>query len=73
LALRAQAGLGDRRVVWARVRLSDDALRPLRPERRAVGGNLSLLALDIAWDRQAHDRFAETAAKETLDASPSTS
>ena len=31
-----------------------------------VGGNLTLLALDIAWDRQAHGRFAETRAKETL-------
>jgi pimeloyl-ACP methyl ester carboxylesterase len=38
----------------------------------AVGGNLILLALDIAWDRQARDRFAETAAKETLEARPST-
>ena len=38
----------------------------------AVGGNLSLLALDIAWDRQAHDRFVETNAKERLDARPST-
>jgi TAP-like protein len=37
----------------------------------AVGGNLTLLALDIAWDRQVHDRFAANA-KETLEARPST-
>jgi pimeloyl-ACP methyl ester carboxylesterase len=35
-----------------------------------VGGNLVLLALDIAWDRQARDRVAETDAKETLQAHP---
>ena len=34
----------------------------------AVGGNLLLVALDIAWDRQARDRFAETSVKETLEA-----
>jgi pimeloyl-ACP methyl ester carboxylesterase len=38
----------------------------------ALGANLILLALDIAWDRQVRDRFAETNAKETLEASPST-
>jgi pimeloyl-ACP methyl ester carboxylesterase len=38
----------------------------------AVGANLLLLALDIAWDRQVHDRFVETNAKETLEARPST-
>jgi len=38
----------------------------------AVGGNLTLVLLDIAWDRQARDRFAATAAKETLEARPST-
>ena len=38
----------------------------------AVGGNLILLALDIAWDRQVRDRFAETDARETLEARPST-
>lgn len=37
-----------------------------------VGGNVILLALDIAWDRQEHDRFAETGAKETLEAQAST-
>jgi pimeloyl-ACP methyl ester carboxylesterase len=37
----------------------------------AVGGNLLLIALDIAWDRQAHDRFAETSSREALDARPS--
>jgi hypothetical protein len=31
----------------------------------AVGANLTLLALDIAWDRQVRDRFADTKAKET--------
>jgi uncharacterized membrane protein YdfJ with MMPL/SSD domain/pimeloyl-ACP methyl ester carboxylesterase len=35
----------------------------------AAGGNLALLALDMTWDRTAHDRFAETEAKETLEAS----
>jgi pimeloyl-ACP methyl ester carboxylesterase len=38
----------------------------------AVGGNLTLLALDVVWDQQARDRFAETTAKETLEARPST-
>jgi hypothetical protein len=36
-----------------------------------VGGNLTLLALDIAWDRQAHDRFAATNVSETLEVRPS--
>ena len=39
----------------------------------AVGANLTLLALDIAWDRQERDRFAAAAnTKETLEARPST-
>jgi pimeloyl-ACP methyl ester carboxylesterase len=38
----------------------------------AAGGNLILLALDIAWDRQARDRFAATKPKEALEARPST-
>jgi len=37
----------------------------------AVGGNITLLGLDIAWDRQVRDRFAVTA-RETLQARPST-
>jgi pimeloyl-ACP methyl ester carboxylesterase len=37
----------------------------------AVGANLILLVLDIAWDRQARARV-ETTAKETLEARPST-
>ena len=37
-----------------------------------AGGNLTLVALDIAWDRQARDRFVEGNAKETLEARPST-
>jgi pimeloyl-ACP methyl ester carboxylesterase len=37
----------------------------------AVGGNLTLLGLDIAWDRQGRDRFAANP-KETLEARPST-
>jgi pimeloyl-ACP methyl ester carboxylesterase len=36
----------------------------------AVGANLTVLGLDIAWDRQARERFA--AAEETLEAQPST-
>jgi pimeloyl-ACP methyl ester carboxylesterase len=36
-----------------------------------VGANVILLALDLAWDRQRRDRFAETGAKETLEARPS--
>jgi hypothetical protein len=38
----------------------------------AVGANLTLVLLDIAWDRRAHDRFAATNVKETLEARPST-
>ncbi|TML40924.1 MAG: alpha/beta hydrolase [Actinobacteria bacterium] len=37
----------------------------------AVGGNLTLLGLDIAWDRQVRDRFAANP-KETLETRPST-
>src|SRR5436190_5482289 len=33
----------------------------------AVGGNVTLLGLDIAWDRQVRDRFAVAKAKETLE------
>jgi pimeloyl-ACP methyl ester carboxylesterase len=36
-----------------------------------VGANLTLLGLDIAWDRQAHDRIAERA-PETVATRPST-
>jgi hypothetical protein len=38
----------------------------------AAGANLTLLALDIAWDRKARNRLVETDAKETLEARPST-
>jgi pimeloyl-ACP methyl ester carboxylesterase len=38
----------------------------------AVGGNLTLLGLDIAWDWQVRDRFAANA-RETLEARPSIS
>jgi len=37
-----------------------------------AGANLTLLALDIAWDLQQRDRFVDTNAKETLEARPST-
>jgi pimeloyl-ACP methyl ester carboxylesterase len=37
----------------------------------AAAGNLALVGLDIVWDRQAHDRFAEAPAQETLRATPS--
>jgi pimeloyl-ACP methyl ester carboxylesterase len=37
-----------------------------------AGANLLLLALDIAWDRQVRNGFAETKAKERLEARPST-
>ena len=37
----------------------------------AVGGNLPLLALDIAWDGQARDRFARANSNESLEARPS--
>jgi hypothetical protein len=39
----------------------------------AVGGNVLVLALDVAWDRQAHQRFAETVVGESLQARVSTS
>ena len=38
----------------------------------AVGGNVTLLALDMAWDRQVRDRFVETNGKETPTARPAT-
>jgi pimeloyl-ACP methyl ester carboxylesterase len=37
-----------------------------------VGANLTLVLLDIAWDRRARDRFAATAATEPLEARAST-
>src|SRR5829696_1019125 len=37
-----------------------------------LGANLAVLALDIAWDRQARSRFAESKAMEELQARPST-
>ena len=37
----------------------------------AVGANLTVLGLDIAWDRQAHDRFAAVGGTEALEARPS--
>ena len=37
----------------------------------AVGANLALLLLDIAWDRQVRDRFGTADATETLEARPS--
>jgi pimeloyl-ACP methyl ester carboxylesterase len=36
-----------------------------------VGANLALIALDIVWDRSAHDRVAGNDAAEALEASPS--
>ena len=38
----------------------------------AVGGNLALIGLDLAWDLQVRDRFAAADVKETLEARPST-
>jgi pimeloyl-ACP methyl ester carboxylesterase len=37
-----------------------------------AGANLTLLALDISWARQKHAQYAESNAKETLEARPST-
>jgi hypothetical protein len=37
-----------------------------------IGANLTLLALDIAWDRQGRDRFTESGSKERLEPRPST-
>jgi hypothetical protein len=37
-----------------------------------ASGNLALVGLDIAWDRQARDRLAETTVPEKLEARPST-
>jgi pimeloyl-ACP methyl ester carboxylesterase len=37
-----------------------------------AGGNLTILALDIAWDRQGRDRFVEAEAKQTVEARPAT-
>ena len=39
----------------------------------ALGGNLLLLGLDIAWDRQAHERFASAVVGDGLQARVSTS
>ena len=38
----------------------------------AVGANLSVLLLDIAWDRQRRDRTAAAGPRDTLEARPST-
>jgi hypothetical protein len=37
-----------------------------------AGANLTLLVFDISWERHARDRSAESNAKETLEAHPST-
>jgi hypothetical protein len=37
----------------------------------SVGANLTLILLDIAWDRRAHDRFAATGVNEALEVHPS--
>ena len=37
-----------------------------------VGANLTLILLDIAWDRGVRDRVAATNARQTLEARPST-
>jgi pimeloyl-ACP methyl ester carboxylesterase len=39
----------------------------------AVGGNLTLIHLDVAWDRRAHDRFPGMKSRATLEARPSSS
>jgi hypothetical protein len=61
---------------WLAFNLTDAAFGLLAPMLAIVGavigGNLLLLGLDIAWDRQVRDRFAATAAKETLEMRPST-
>ena len=36
----------------------------------AVGANLTLIILDIAWDRRARDRFAVTDVNEALEVRP---
>jgi hypothetical protein len=36
-----------------------------------AAANLLLMALDMAWDRQARDRFAEAEAKEAMEPRPS--
>jgi hypothetical protein len=58
---------------WLGFHAAADLLALLTAIAGAVaGGNLILLALDVAWDRQVRDRFAATHAKETLEARPST-
>ena len=46
-------------------------LAPHRDRRRAAGANLLLIALDIVWDRQRHDRFVATGPRVTREARPS--
>jgi hypothetical protein len=58
---------------WLGLNAAEDLLALLTAILGAtVGANLILLVLDIAWDRQARDRFAATNAKDTLEARPST-
>jgi hypothetical protein len=38
----------------------------------AAGGNLTLLSLDIAWDRQVRERFGAANSREILETRPST-
>ena len=60
---------------WLGVNVTSTAFGLLAPllaiVGAAVGANLSLVALDIAWDRQVRDRFAASG-KETLEARAST-
>jgi pimeloyl-ACP methyl ester carboxylesterase len=57
---------------WLGFHATADLLALLTAIAGAIAGaNLLLLALDIAWDQQARDRFAQAGRKETLEASPS--
>jgi pimeloyl-ACP methyl ester carboxylesterase len=67
------AGLGGALIAaWLGFHATEGLLALLTAIAGAVaGGNLTLLALDIAWDRQLRDRFPANA-NETLRAQPST-
>ena len=74
-ALAAAAG-GALIGAWLGFNVTDAGFGFLAPFLAIVGAtagaNLFLLALDIAWDRQARVRFADDRQTETLEARPST-
>jgi hypothetical protein len=69
----AAAAAGALAGAWLGFHATTDLLALVTAIAGAVAGaNFTLILLDIAWDRQARDRFAAPNARETLEPRPST-